>query len=64
MDTNYAKTMLVLMNMTDEAAILIISNDGRGLILIDGVSQFNKKYVDSIYRLLIRPGGTTGGGGG
>ena len=45
MTVNYANTMLVLINLIDETASVVIANDGHGLILIGDFSQLNEKYV-------------------
>ena len=61
MAANYAKTVLVQMKLIDEAAIVLVSNDGQGIILIDDIIQLNDKYVESLCRVPYRPGGTTSG---
>ena len=52
--------MLSRMNLADEAFGVIVANDCHGLVTIDELSQLNEKSVEGIFRVLRRPGGTTG----
>ena len=61
MDTRAEKAMLSRMNLTDEAVGVVVANDGQGIITIDDLAQLNEKSVEGLYRVLLRPGGTTGG---
>ena len=39
---------------------VVVTNDGQGLVTIDDVSQLNEKSVEGLFRVLRRPGGTSG----
>ena len=49
------------MKLRDESFGVFVANDGQGLILVDDFFRLNEKYVQVIFRVLRRPGGTTGG---
>ena len=53
--------MLSRMKLTDEYVGVVVENDDHGLIIIDDLIQLNEKSVDSLFRVLRRPGGSTGG---
>ena len=61
MSTRGAKVILSRMKLADESSGVIVDNGGQGLITIHDFSQLNEKFVEGLCRLLIRPGGTTGG---
>ena len=61
MVTNYIKTMLVQMKLTDEAYSVVVANDGQGIISMDYFPQLNEKYVEGLCWVIFRPGGTTWG---
>ena len=61
MAIKYANTMLVQMKLIDEAASVVVDSYRQGLISIDDLTNFNEKYVEGLYQVLHRPGGTTGG---
>ena len=61
MATRNANTVLAWIKLTDEAVGAIVSNDGQGLIMIDGFSQFHEKSAEGLCQVLRRPGVTAGG---
>ena len=61
MASRNTKMIIVKMKLTDEAVCVFFANDGQGIITIDDFAQLNEKYVEGIFRVLRRPGGTTGG---
>ena len=54
--------MLSIMKLIYEADVVVVANNGQGLITLDDSGQLNEKSVEGISRVLRRPGGTTGGG--
>ena len=60
MATRNANTVLAWIKLTDEAVGAIVSNDGQGLIMIDGFSQFHEKSAEGLCQVLQRPGVTAG----
>ena len=61
MATIGVKLMLSWMKLTDKAASFVVANDGQGVITIKDFAQLNDKAVESLCRVLWRPGGTTWG---
>ena len=61
MATRNMMTVLAQMNLIYESVGVIIANDGQGIITIDDIAQLNEKYVEVIYQVLRRDGGTEGG---
>ena len=56
--------MLSIMKLTDEAVGVVDAKYGQGVITIGDFAQLNEKSVEGLCRVLLRPGGTTRGGGG
>ena len=52
MATSGEKAVLYIMNLTDEAVGVVVSNDGQGLITIEYFAQLNEKSVAGICRVL------------
>ena len=52
--------MLPQMKLTNKDVGVVIAKDGQGLITIDDFTQLNEKYVEGLWKVLRRPGGTTG----
>ena len=53
--------MLSRTKLTDEAFAVVFTKDGKRRIIIDYFSQLNDKSVEGIFRVLRKPGGTSGG---
>ena len=47
------------MKLTDEAVGVIVANYGQVLITVDDFYHLNEKYVEGLFRVILRPGGTT-----
>ena len=47
------------MKLTDESVGVIVANYGQVLITVDDFYHLNEKYVEGLFRVILRPGGTT-----
>ena len=60
MSTRGAKAMFSIIKLTYEAVVLVVANNGQGIITIDDFAPLNEKSVESLCQVLRMTGGTTG----
>ena len=52
--------MFSIIKLTYEAVVLVVANNGQGIITIDYFAPLNEKSVESLCQVLRMTGGTTG----